>query len=59
MACEIFLDQGLNLCLLHWQADSYPPASGKSQEVYLYLYTNACSRIPYGVKKEEEIEQRN
>ena len=23
-ACEIFLDQGLNLCLLYWQADSYP-----------------------------------
>ena len=23
-ACEIFLDQGLNLCLLHWQAESYP-----------------------------------
>ena len=23
-ACRIFPDQGLNLCLLHWQADSYP-----------------------------------
>ena len=23
-ACEIFLDQGLNLCLLHWQVDSLP-----------------------------------
>ena len=23
-ACEIFLDQGLNLCLLFWQVDSYP-----------------------------------
>ena len=22
VACQIFLDQGLNLCLLHWQADS-------------------------------------
>ena len=21
---RIFLDQGLNLCLLHWQVDSYP-----------------------------------
>ena len=21
-ACGIFLDQGLNLCLLHWQVDS-------------------------------------
>ena len=23
-ACEIFLDQGLNACPLHWQADSQP-----------------------------------
>ena len=23
-ACGIFLDQGLNLCLLHWQANSLP-----------------------------------
>ena len=23
-ACGIFLDQGLNLCLLQWQADSLP-----------------------------------
>ena len=22
VACEIFLNQGSNLCLLHWQADS-------------------------------------
>ena len=24
LACGIFLYQGLNLCLLHWQADSLP-----------------------------------
>ena len=24
MACGIFQDQGSNLCLLHWQADSLP-----------------------------------
>ena len=24
VACEIFPGQGLNLCPLHWQADSYP-----------------------------------
>ena len=23
-ACRIFLDQGLNLCLLHWQGGSLP-----------------------------------
>ena len=26
LACGIFLDQGSNLCLLHWQADSLPPS---------------------------------
>ena len=26
MACEIFPDQGSNLCLMHWQADSLPPS---------------------------------
>ena len=24
LACGIFLDQGSNLCPLHWQANSYP-----------------------------------
>ena len=24
VSCEIFLNQGPNLCLLHWQADSLP-----------------------------------
>ena len=24
LACEIFLDQGSNPCVLHWQADSCP-----------------------------------
>ena len=23
-ACGIFMDQGSNLCPMHWQADSYP-----------------------------------
>ena len=35
MACEIFLDQGLNLCFLHWQANSSGPP-GKS-EIYLLI----------------------
>ena len=29
-ACEIFLDQGLNSCLLHWQADSLPLSHQRS-----------------------------
>ena len=28
-ACGIFLDQGSNLCLLHWQADSTSEPPGK------------------------------
>ena len=31
-ACGIFLDQGLNLCLLHWQADSLPLSHQGSPE---------------------------
>ena len=36
-ACEIFLHQGSNLCLLHWQADSLPPShQGSSQAQFLF-----------------------
>ena len=31
-ACGIFPDQGLNLCLLHWQADSFPLSHQGSPE---------------------------
>ena len=31
-ACGIFLDQGLNLCPLHWQADSLPLSHQGSPE---------------------------
>ena len=33
----ILLNQGLNLCLLHWQTDSYPPA--KSRRVLLLMFS--------------------
>ena len=33
-ACEIFLDQGLNLCLLHWQVDSLPLSHQGSPKEY-------------------------
>ena len=36
MACEIFLDQGLNLCLLHWQEDSIHCATREVLEVVLF-----------------------
>ena len=32
VACGISLDQGLNLCLLHWQADSLPLSHQGSPE---------------------------
>ena len=36
-ACGIFLDQGLNLCPLHWQVDSQPlHLQGNPTETYIY-----------------------
>ena len=32
-ACGVFPDQGLNLCLLHWQADALPLSHQGSPEV--------------------------
>ena len=37
-ACGIFLAQGLNLCLLHWQADSLPPSHQGSPCFYLFIF---------------------
>ena len=36
MACGIFLDQGLNLCILHWQVDSLLSHQGSPSFVYLF-----------------------
>ena len=39
MTCGIFLDQGWNLCLLHWQADSLPLShQGRSSQKALKNY---------------------
>ena len=35
-ACGIFLDQALNLCLLHWQADSLPREHQGSPDLIFY-----------------------
>ena len=35
-ACGIFPDQGLNPCLLHWQADSLPLSHQRSPHVHIY-----------------------
>ena len=38
MTCGIFLDQGSNPCLLHWQADSLPLShQGSSQGSFFFL----------------------
>ena len=37
-ACGIFLAQGLNLCLLHWQADSLPLSHQGSPCFYLFIF---------------------
>ena len=33
----IFLTQGLNLCLLHWEVDSLPPSHQGSPKLYVFL----------------------
>ena len=39
VACGIFPDQGLNLCLLHWQADSLPVShQGKPIGVLILVF---------------------
>ena len=41
--CGIFLDQGSNPCLLHWQVDSLPPSH---QKPYLHLSIIAPASHP-------------
>ena len=39
VVCGIFLDQGLNLCPLHWQADSYPVhQQGGPQHLFFFFF---------------------
>ena len=42
-ACRIFLDQGSNLCLLHWQVDSLPLSHQGSPIILIY-----CEQPPSG-----------
>ena len=39
-ACEIFLDQGLNLCLLHWQVDFYPLYYQEVQVCFIFFFNS-------------------
>ena len=43
-ACGIFMDQGSNLCLLHWQADSSPLKYQGSPEIGYCLNQQSYSR---------------
>ena len=45
MACESFLDQGPNLCPLHWQVDSSPPShQGSPTEIINVLFSVATRK---------------
>ena len=41
-ACGIFLDQGSDLCPLHWQADSLTTGPGMSLHIFLISRENVC-----------------
>ena len=41
-ACGIFPDEGSNLCLLHWQADSLPLSHQGSPVFYCQLLLLEC-----------------
>ena len=51
MACGIFLDQGLNLCLLQWQMHSLPLSHQESSIHFLYkpffvkIYGFSCENM--------------
>ena len=44
MACGIFPDQGLNLCPLQWQVDSYPLTT---REVLMHILESLCVLAKY------------
>ena len=46
VGCRIFLDQGSNLCLLHWQADSYPLHHQGSPSRILFSYEKNEVLVP-------------
>ena len=51
MTCGIFLDQGWNLCLLHWQADSLPLNHQGSPQIQLISKPSVFpeSIVPFGI----------
>ena len=55
MACGIFLDEGLNLFLLHSQAESLPLSHQLSQMIYKvpYITHNSSSFKKYFSRREK------
>ena len=55
-ACAIFLDQGANPCLLHWQADSLPLSHQKSplaflREVFHMIKIGYCQKVAASLRR--------
>ena len=51
--CGISSDQGLNLCLLHWQANSYPLCHQESSAIYC-VYKRITEIIQTEIREEDE-----
>ena len=56
-ACGIFLDQGLNPCLLDWQAESLPLIHQRSPNV-LFIKENPEFPYPSPLDDHEKAERR-
>ena len=54
-ACVIFLDQGLNPCLLHWQVDSLPLSHQGSPRALPFASSRAVT--PGGSRVMEDVHQ--
>ena len=67
----IFLGQGSNLCLLHWQVDSYPLKASRevppsptplslslSLSLYIYMHQRADTLKPYSQKTSQSNHSR-
>ena len=50
IACGIFPDQGLNLCLLHWQVDSSPLSLQGSTQISALLKVKSLFSVLIGTK---------
>ena len=55
MACGIFLEQGLNPCLLHWQMDSQSLDDQGSPKQYFILVLRTYQISWNGCLKQEEM----